>query len=200
MKNAIIAGVATASILLAACGKQNKVSPGPVPRQEPASAAATSSPVAVTSPLAATGSQAVILVSTPVAQPVLTVWQEGNKAGAINLFLEANWNARPIFPAGMALSLTDGQINGLSEPDRQLRTGEMLGQMELIRQLAQAVAGAGREAIAKGDAARARKCYTALKQFGAALDSPGGQQVVRATGRASVSMANTGLAKLPSPP
>lgn len=190
MKSKMVTGIAAASILLAGCGKRLETSGDSVGLAKAPADAAAASPVALADARAAT------IVSTPVTQPILAAWQEGDKARAINRFLEADWNARPIFPAGMALNLTDGQLKALSDADRQLKTGEMMVQLDLIKQLASAVAEAGRQAASKGDAAQARKCFMSLKQFGAALDTPARLQFVQVVGRVSKNMANTGLAKL----
>lgn len=180
-----------ASLLLAGCGKHSQATHGPVPAPEPNSLNATSSPAP-----GASDSQAHPIVSTPVMQPILTVWQEGHIETAINTFLAANWNARPVFPPGMALGLTDAQMKALPDADRQLKTNEMLAQLGLIKQLATAVNNAGQQAAAKKDAARARQCFISLKQFGAVLDAPGNQQLVRFTGQVCNNMANLGLARL----
>lgn len=180
-----------ALLLLPGCGKHNQATHGPVPAPEPHSANPASNSVAGPSE-----TQAHPMVSTPVIQPILTVWQEGHTETAINTFLEANWNARPIFPASMALGLTDAQMKGLPDDERQLKTNEMLAQLGLIKQLITAVNDAGQQAASKGDAARARRCFTSLKQFGAVLDSPGNHQLVRWAGQVSKNMANAGLAKL----
>lgn len=180
-----------ASLLLAGCGKQAQSPNPPAQSPQPSSVNPTSSPAAD-----ASDTEAHPVVSTPVIQPILTVWQEGHRDEAVNNFLEANWNARPIFPAAMALGLTDNQMKGLPNTDRQLKTNEMMAQLELVKQLVTAVSDAAQEAVSKGDTARARKCYLSLNQFGVALDNPANQPHVKWLGQVARNMAKLGLAKL----
>jgi hypothetical protein len=139
-----------------------------------------------------------VALGEPVTQPILTAWQEGNTSKAVNLFLDANWNAGDIFAPGMALGLTDSQFKALAGADLQLKNNELMAQLDLIKHLAAAVAEAGQEAASKSDAARARQCFTSLKQFGTSLDSPARMQLVRLVGQMSKKMAASGLAKLGS--
>lgn len=187
-----IAGVIAASILIAGCSKKIESSTASAPLTEPPSANTTSSPVVAES----SETEVHPAVSTPVIQPILTVWQEGNSAAAINTFVEANWNARPIFPAGMAAGLTDAQMQGLPDADRQLRSHEMEAQVGLIGDLITAVSNAAQDAVSNGDAARARGCYLALRRFGTAFDNPANQAQVKHLGQVARNMAKLGLAKL----
>jgi hypothetical protein len=61
--------------------------------------------------------------------------------------------------------------------------------------LAAAVAQAGRDAAAKGDAEQARKYFLSLKQCGTALDRPDSLSLVQLVGRAFKKMADTELEK-----
>ena len=186
-----ITGVVAASILFAGCSGKNESSTASAPSPESPSVNATSGPVADTSE-----TEVHPVASTPVIQPILTVLQEGHQEAAINAFLDADWNARPIFPAGMALGLTDAQMKGLPDTDRQLKTNEMMAQVGLVGQLVTAVSDAAQDAVSKGDVARARKCYLSLKQFGTALDNPANQPHVKHLGLVARNMAKLGLAKL----
>jgi hypothetical protein len=182
--------ITAAAFCLAGCGKPSEVSGS---ASEP-----TNAPPAIvaTNPAVIAAPPAAVIIATPVVQPILTVWQEGNRAAAVNLFVAANWNASPIFPPGMALALTDGQINSLPEADRQLRTSELFGQVDLLKQLINAVNEAGKQSASQSDTNQARQCFSALKQFGTALDNPPRPQVVRTVGIVAKNMAKKGLAKL----
>jgi hypothetical protein len=65
-----------------------------------------------------------------------------------------------------------------------------------FKQLAAAVAQAGRDAASKGDAAQARKYFTSLKQCGTALDSPDRLSLVQFVGQAFKKMSDKELAKI----
>ncbi len=133
----------------------------------------------------------------PVAQATMTAWQQGDKSAAVTSFLEADWSARPLFASGSTLSLTEDQFKVLSDADRQARSGEMMKQLDALKQVAAAVAQTGRDAASKGDAAQARKCFTSLKQCGAALSGQDCLSIVQLVGKAVNKMADTELAKMP---
>ena len=176
MKIAIITGVMTTTILIAGCGKKNG-----------------SSVSSATQPTAQTDAAS---SSSPVSQPALTAWQQGDKAAAVSSFLAADWSARPLFAAGSTLSLNEDQFKALSDADRQAKSREMMTQLPLLKQLAAAVAQAGRDAASKGDAPQARKYFTSLKQFGAALESPDYTLIVQLVGKGMEKTADTELAKI----
>jgi hypothetical protein len=192
MRIATITGLVAASIFLTGCGKSNSPSSSASPAEAPTNGASVSEPIDATpAPAPATA-----FSSSPVTQPILTAWQEGDKANAIGLFLRADWNARPIFAPGMALSLSEDQFKVLPDADREIKYKELMAQLDLLKQLVGAVAQAGRDAAANGDAAQARKCFVSLKQFGVALDSPEQMGPVRVVGQVSRNMADTEMAKV----
>jgi hypothetical protein len=164
-----------ATILTAGCGKPSTPSGGAV------------APPADTTAIPA----------TPISQPALTAWRQGDKAGAVAGFLAADWSAHPLFAADSALSLSESQFKALSDADRQAKSTELTTQLGVFKQLAAAVTQAGQEAAAKGDPAQARKCFTALKQCGAALAGPDSSSLVQLVGQALSKRADTELGKLP---
>ena len=135
-------------------------------------------------------------VVAPVAQSAMDAWQLGDRSTAVSNYLTADWSARPLFAAGSALSFTEDQFKSLSEADRQVKSGEMITEVESLKRLAAAVAQAGRDAAAKGDSAQARKHFTSLKQCGAALDSPDCLSLVQLVGKGLKKMADSELAKI----
>ena len=168
MKTRIISAMTAALFLLAGCGKKSTSSSG------------SSSSAAV-----------------PVTQPVMAAWQQGDKSAAVSKFLETDWSGRPLFAPGSALSLTKAEFNSLSVTDRQSKDSrEMVPQLDSFKQLSAAVIQAGRDAVAKGDVTQARKCFTSLKQFGRALDSPDYTRIVQLVGQAFGKMADKELAKI----
>jgi hypothetical protein len=132
----------------------------------------------------------------PVTQPILTAWQEGDKARAISDFCNADWHARPIFAPGLALSLSEAQLKTLPEEDRALKSREIPAQLDLLKQLATAVAQAGREAAALGDTNQAGKCFGSLKACGSALNRPEYLRLVQQTGQVMKRMGELALARL----
>ena len=169
MKYAIITGVMAVTILMAGCGKKSPSSSTTLPSAQAATAS-----------------------SSPAAQPALTAWQQGDKAAAVSSFLAADWSARPLFATGSTLNLTEDQFKELSETDRH----EMLTQLASLKQLAASVGQAGLDAASKGDVTQARKDFTSVKQFGAALESPNYTILVQLVGKAFEKMSDTELAKI----
>jgi hypothetical protein len=174
MKNAIIIGVMAATILIAGCGKKSSSSSAMPP----------------------TAQAETVLSSSPVSQPALTAWQQGDKAAAVSNFLATDWSARPLFAAGSTLSLSEAQFKALSDADRQAKSNEMTAQLGSLKQLAAAVAQAGLDAASKGDAPQARKDFTSLKQFGAALESSDYMLIVQLVGKGIEKRGDTELAKI----
>lgn len=134
--------------------------------------------------------------STPVAEPMLTAWQQGDQAGALSRFLETDWSKRPLFTPGSTLSLSEEQFVALPTSDREAKSKAMLPQLSDLKKLSQAVAQAGRDAAAKKDAVLARKHFAALQQFGAAVDTPDSMTIVRLVGRAVKKMGDDEMGKL----
>ena len=174
MKNTTITVIMAATILIAGCGKKSPSSSATPP---PAQADAVSS-------------------SSPISQPALTAWQQGDKAAAVSSFLAADWSARPLFAADSPLSLTESQFAALSAADRQAKSSVVTAQLDSFKQLAAAVRQAGSDDTSKGDAAQARKCFTALKQCGTALASPDCLSLVQLVGQGLIKRADTELAKI----
>ena len=165
-----------AAILLAGCGKPS-TTPGGTATLPTAPAAATAA-------------------ANPVSQPALSAWQQGDKAAAVAGFLAADWSARPLFAADSPLSLSESQLMALSDADRQAKSAELNTQLDVFKQLGRAAIQAGLDAAAKGDPAQARKCFTALKQCGAALAGPDSSRLVQLVGQSLTKRADTELAKL----
>jgi len=72
----------------------------------------------------------------------------------------------------------------------------MLARLNLLKQLAAAVAQAGRDAAANGDRSRASYCFNALKQCGTALDSADCLHIIQPTGRAFKKISDAETARL----
>ena len=162
-----------ATILITGCGKKSSSSSATPPAQAEAASS-----------------------SSPVSQPALAAWQQGDKAAAVSSFVAADWSARPLFTADSVLSLSEDQFKALSDADRQAKASELTAQLDSFKQLAAAVRQAGSDAASKGDAAQARKYFTSLKQCGTALASPDYLSLVQLVGQGFIKKADTELAKI----
>jgi hypothetical protein len=143
-----------------------------------------------------TGQQESATDATPVMEPVMIAWQKGDKSTAVNRFVEANWSARPLFAPGTIFSLSESQFTALSSSDRNTKANDAINQVGELKQLARAVAQAGRDAAMKNDSAQARKCFNSLKQCGEALDGPDSLLLARQLGKALKTMAGEELEKI----
>ena len=132
-----------------------------------------------------------ILLAACTKKPVST-----DDSTAVVQFIATDWSARPIFASGSVLNLSEEQFQALSSADEQAKSGEMMSQIDSLKQEAAAVAQAGREAAAKGDIAQARKCFTSLKQCGVALDSTNNLDIVQLVGQGFEKRADAELAKI----
>jgi len=134
--------------------------------------------------------------ATALVQPALTAWQQGDKAAATARFTETDWSRVPLFPSNSPLRLTEEEFIKLSVAERQSKSPEMMSQLDELKRLAGAVAQAGREAAAKGNATQARKYFVALRQCGTALDSSDRMRLVQLVGQGMKKAAEAELGKL----
>ena len=132
----------------------------------------------------------------PATQSVLTAWQQGDKPAAVRCFVEADWNARPLFAPGSTLSLTEEQFMSLTSSDRDAKMKDVLAQVNAMRELANTVMQAGRDAAGKKDVVQARKYFASVKEYGVALNSSDTLALVKIIGKAIKGMADVELSKL----
>jgi hypothetical protein len=128
-------------------------------------------------------------------EEALAVWQQGDPSTAVNRFLETDWSARPLFPSGSVLNLSEAQFKNLPASERDAKSNDMMTQLSALKQLAVAVEQTGLDALAKKDMPQARKCFTSLKKCGEALDTPDSLAIVKLVGQALKKKADAGLAK-----
>lgn len=134
---------------------------------------------------------------TPATAPILSAWQNGEQSAAVRAFIGTEWTAQPLFEPGSTLALTEQEYAALPTAKRTSDEGKMLATMSELKEVATAVAQAGRDALAKGDTAQARKHFDSLKKCGTAFAAPGRLSLLQLHGKALIRMADTELAKLP---
>lgn len=166
MKTTASITVLATSLLLVGCGKQSAL-----PSSTPSTVA-------------------------PVTQSVMTAWQQGDKTAAVAGFVETDWSARPLFASDSMLSLSEDKFKALSNSERQAKSSKMFQQIDSLKRLAAAVAQAGQDAAAKGDAAQARKHLTSLREFGSAIDTSNSLALLRLVGQAEKKRADREMSKL----
>jgi hypothetical protein len=165
MKRAILSAGITACLAIAGCGKQTT---------PPGSTAST---------------------NAPAAQPAIAAWQQGDTAAAVSSFVQTDWTQWPLFASDSTLSLSEDQFKALSAAERESRSAELTSQVDAFRRLASAVAEAGRDDAAKGDAAKARKYFASLQLCGTALSGSNCLAIIQLVGKAVKKMGDTEMAK-----
>jgi hypothetical protein len=132
----------------------------------------------------------------PNMQSVVAAWQQGDKSTAISRFVATDWSERPLFAPGSTLSLSEEQFKSLPPADREAKMKDMISQISALKEPAMAVLQAGRDAAGKKDVVQARKYFTAVKQYGEALDSPDTILFVKQLGPFFKQLADAELSKL----
>jgi len=133
----------------------------------------------------------------PAAEGILKTWEQGDSTGAVQQFVEADWSARPLFSPGSPMNLSESEFKALSAVQREAESAEVVERLAVLKKVARAVTQAGHDAAAKKDMALARKHFTALDQFGGALDEPNSMLIVKLVGQALKKLAAAETAKLP---
>lgn len=116
----------------------------------------------------------------------------------VDQFLATDWSARPLFPSGSPMNLSEEQFDALPIADEQAKSGELISQLATLKTSGVAVIGAGEKAASNGDVAEARKCFMSVKQCGEALDTTNYTKLVRLVGHALNKKADAELAKIGS--
>lgn len=132
---------------------------------------------------------------TPVLPPIVEQWQKGEKAAAIVKFVETDWSSRPLFAPGSAMGMSEEQFQKLPVTEVDAKMKEVLPQINTLRQIALGVLEAGKETAKQGDATKAKKHFTAVKQSGEAIENDNTLKLVQLVGKAIVKLADAELAK-----
>ena len=134
--------------------------------------------------------------ASPVAEPAMSAWQQGDKSMAVSRFLAADWSRRPLFASDSVLSLTEHQFAAFQGSERQAKSDELKKQSDSLMLLASTVGVAGYDAASKGDVSLAKRYYTSMKQCGTAMNNPDYLSDVQFAGLVMIKEADTELAKL----
>lgn len=129
--------------------------------------------------------------------PILSAWQQGDQSDAVRAFSETDWTARPLFEPGSVLVLSEQEYAALPASRRASEDGSMVATMRTFKEIATAVAEAGRDAVAQGDTAQARKYFDSLKECGTALSAPDRLSWIRVHGNGLLKMVDKELERLP---
>jgi hypothetical protein len=133
--------------------------------------------------------------ATSAAERTLTGWQQGNKAEAVQRFIDTDWKGGPAFSPESPLSRRESDLPEMSAGARDKLLKDVMVQLQDLKRLATAVRDQG-QAIASTDPELARRYFAKLDEFGAALDQPGGMKIVQLTGQACRKMAAAESTKL----
>ena len=125
---------------------------------------------------------------TPL-EAALSLWEHGDKAGAVQRFLEADWNSHRMFSPGSPLSMTEKDLMKLPPEVREERLAIVMNRLKTLKELAKAVRDKG-VAAAAADQEQARRCFAQLDECGAALDQPEALKIVQLYARVMRKMRN----------
>jgi hypothetical protein len=119
----------------------------------------------------------------------------------------ADWSVGPLFASDSILSLTETRFRAQMQPIAvpgtvitggiEAKSDPMTKELRAMKQLAAAVAQAGRDAVASNDVALARRYFSSLQRFGTALDSSNSLAILRLDGQAIKKKAEVELATVP---
>ena len=127
---------------------------------------------------------------TPL-EAALSLWGHGDKAGAVQRFLEADWKSHRMFSPGSPLSMAEKDLMKLPQAVIQERQAIIMKQLGTLSGLAKAVRDKG-VAAAATDKEQSRRCFAQLDECGAALDQPEALKIVQLTARAMRKMSASG--------
>jgi hypothetical protein len=194
MRNATVAALLAAALAatwITGCGDRHSES------ENAASQSATSPqvpapppPLPAPSASPAKSQNAAGSAATATPESVLIAWRSGDQAAAVARFVQVDWTAHPLFATDSVLGLSESQFRAIPEPSHRAKLEELSSQVAVLKEIARAVAAAGRDAAAKRDIANAEKDFTSLKQCGEALSAPDLTDLVRGTGNAMKRMAD----------
>ena len=134
--------------------------------------------------------------STGVLQPILTAWQQGDQATAVQRFVEADWTRRPLFASDSPLNFTEKQFAALSPSEQEVKAKQFMARVPELRELGMAVLNAGNDAAEKKDMVKARTYIVAVQHYGEALNHADHPAIVQLVGKALKKMSDTALGKL----
>ena len=144
-------------------------------------------------PVKATGSKTLSGSVRPVMDSVIAVWQKGDKAMAVKLFVDSDWSKRPMFGAESVMNLTERQLQSSSPSKVQAIGGESVREMQAWSDLGHAVIQAGRERAKLKDFDQAQTIFNSLKHCGEAIEGLDTLKIVQLTGKAFRKMADSEL-------
>jgi hypothetical protein len=125
---------------------------------------------------------------TPL-EAALSLWEHGDKAGAVQRFVEADWKSHRMFSPGSPLSMTEKDLMKLPPKVREERLAIVMKRVETLSGPAKAVRDKG-VAAAATDQEQARRCFAQLDECGAALDQPEALKIVQLYARVMRKMRN----------
>ncbi len=130
---------------------------------------------------------------TPLEQS-LGLLKRGDKAGAVQKFMEINPKTGPLFSPSSPLTKSEKDLPRMSDSERERLLSMAMTGLKDLKQLAVAVKDkAAAEIVTKPELAR--QYLAKLNDLGTALDSPNALKIVQLTGQSFRKMSATESAK-----
>jgi hypothetical protein len=136
-------------------------------------------------------------VAPPTPQGAIDAWQGGHKSAALEAYLNADWDAQPLFPAGSVLNISEDQLVSLPGDQGKTNLAILDTELKIIKEVSRAALESEKAAVHNGDIPQARRCLTAVKRCGTALSSSGRIMLVQFVGQALTNAAEAQLRQLP---
>ncbi len=128
-------------------------------------------------------------------EPILADWDCGQEEKAVNEFLCFNWDKEAVFAPASALSLSERELDSLSQAAAAAKMRQAVAELQSLRELVYAVDKTGRDAENRGEVSKARACFISMEQCGGALQSSNRLYLVQLVGKSIGKTAGNELLK-----
>jgi len=114
-------------------------------------------------------------------EKILATFQGGDKAAAVQAFIDSDWNDSPAFRDTSPLCSKESDFASMTNENMERLMKDVLSQSNSIRMLAKM---ASEKYKSVSDTKQTQRCNVKLKYLGEQLNRPDGLQVVQLIGKA----------------
>lgn len=119
---------------------------------------------------------------TPAEQS-MALWNAGKKDAATEKFMSVDWKSGNLFSSGSILNYSEKQFAEAPQAEKEKLDKQMKDDLQTLKAVCSRVNNLGREAMEKGDKARAEQYFQQLLNCGEALDQPERTQLTQLVGQ-----------------
>ncbi len=143
--------------------------------------AQTSSPMAVV--------QSTNQVHQGTLPRAMELWKNQKKEAAVQEFFLTDFSNRPLFSRGSVLNYSEAQFIALPQAAREKLSKAMIEDLDVLKKIAVEVQKTRKDALARGDSAKATLCAEQLRACGDAFNRPDSLALLKLVGKAFQKMA-----------